>query len=234
MYQLTLGRFLSRDPLRQDGVEVLYDNNPFGDHLTEMRNLYGYVGNNPVNRVDPSGLYAVDPRPVDPDSGGLLPDDHPDRLRQYERNLMIRRCVAWSARQVGLGWMVGLPDCPCCLVIVNGKPQRPKLGVWQEPTTRLWGYHPGAEWCMRSEALPNGAGQQCCYDKAGILITTGEGAGTPDRYSPDVGGHWREDVHSYDACKEAGMLDVYFQHRPPNQGDCKLLPVHPRGPVPQF
>jgi hypothetical protein len=40
MYHAQLGQFIQRDPLGYDG----------GD-----KNLYNYVGNNPVNRVDPTG-----------------------------------------------------------------------------------------------------------------------------------------------------------------------------------
>lgn len=59
MYQPTLGRFLSRDPLSPDGVDVLYDdNNWFGAALDRMRNLYGYCADNPLKFVDPSGWQA--------------------------------------------------------------------------------------------------------------------------------------------------------------------------------
>lgn len=45
-YDAKVGRFMQKDPLRSE--------------LTEGKNLYVYCGNNPVNRVDPSGLYNFD------------------------------------------------------------------------------------------------------------------------------------------------------------------------------
>jgi RHS repeat-associated protein len=44
-YDSDLGRWLSRDPLRKP-------------ELSQGPNLYAYVGNNPVNMIDPSGLAA--------------------------------------------------------------------------------------------------------------------------------------------------------------------------------
>src|SRR5262245_22685148 len=50
MYTPTLARFESRDPLRDDGVDLLYP--------PPVLDPYRYVRNNPVNQVDPSGLSA--------------------------------------------------------------------------------------------------------------------------------------------------------------------------------
>jgi len=66
MYQPVLGRFASRDPLPPESQpDILYDNNWFGDRLTRMRNLYGYVDNNPLNMIDPSGLRCEAAKPPD-------------------------------------------------------------------------------------------------------------------------------------------------------------------------
>ena len=52
MYDATIGRFFSEDPIGLDG---------------EDPNLYRYVGNDPVNQVDPSGLGP----PTDPFESGI-------------------------------------------------------------------------------------------------------------------------------------------------------------------
>ena len=63
MYSAGLGRFLSQDPVSTVGPDVLTDNNPFGESLTRMRNLYGYAENDPVRWVDPSGLRVASSPP---------------------------------------------------------------------------------------------------------------------------------------------------------------------------
>jgi hypothetical protein len=70
MYQPTLGRFLSRDPLSESGVDVLTDTGFYSDRLAAMSahpwyyggnwdNTYVYARNNPLRWVDPSGLICI-------------------------------------------------------------------------------------------------------------------------------------------------------------------------------
>jgi RHS repeat-associated protein len=69
MYQPTLGRFLSRDPLSPNAAQILYPfpnmtSVPKPSNIAETQG-YSYVANNPINSVDPSGLQPpIGPGPV--------------------------------------------------------------------------------------------------------------------------------------------------------------------------
>jgi hypothetical protein len=67
MYQPTLGRFLSRDPLPESGPQILY---PLAHVGLPFSTPYTYVENNPVTRFDPTGLTSCDgeqpPKPRSP------------------------------------------------------------------------------------------------------------------------------------------------------------------------
>ena len=59
------GQMIDLDPPSPDGMDVLYSHEYVAKRmrsrsLEERGNLYGYVRNNPVNYVDPSGLIAFD------------------------------------------------------------------------------------------------------------------------------------------------------------------------------
>ena len=70
MYQPTLGRFLSRDPISTHSVDVLTDTGFYSDRLAAMsaspwyyggnwENTYVYARNNSLRYVDPSGMVSV-------------------------------------------------------------------------------------------------------------------------------------------------------------------------------
>lgn len=88
-YNPFVGRFTSEDPARQASGDI---------------NLQTYVGDNPINRTDPSGQDAKDQLPaltLDPNTGNYYQDvpdpDHPgDKLRHWYS-------TTWSL----LGWATG-------------------------------------------------------------------------------------------------------------------------------
>jgi RHS repeat-associated protein len=80
-----LGRFISKDPIGLDGGDA---------------NFYGYVGNNPVNWVDPWGLFDL---PNDP--SGLPRNWKIDTQHQYPHGQQFKdpsgRILEWHPKQPG-------------------------------------------------------------------------------------------------------------------------------------
>ena len=58
VYDPKTGRFLSRDILDESGKNGVYKGFPFGKDAIGT-NLYAWCGNNPINRIDPSGNHFV-------------------------------------------------------------------------------------------------------------------------------------------------------------------------------
>jgi hypothetical protein len=136
-------------------------------------------------------------------------------------------CCCWQNLQPNPPtWLQTLQNCPCTVPTdQNGNLIVPDGSLWSPCAPD---FHPGAVFCMRSDcdSIPDGApGQQCCYDANGNLITVGPAAGTPDQVAPcgsifgDIGTHLDEDVDPFRFCMDAGMVDCYLFHRPPNNGN---------------
>lgn len=86
---------------------------------------------------------------------------------------------ASKAQDQTIPWTASLPSCPC------RQPRADLVGDgWAMDAASYTKKHPGAAMCYRSyPTVRTGkgrAGQQCCYDASGSLITSGSGAGTPD------------------------------------------------------
>ena len=57
-YDPQIGRFLQRDPIAvQDMIEPISESVVRAPFNSQFINLYAFVGNNPINRIDPYGLY---------------------------------------------------------------------------------------------------------------------------------------------------------------------------------
>ena len=152
-YDARDGRWLSRDPIGEQGGV----------------NLYGMVGNGPVNRMDVLGRIGWGPIPgfglpipkIDP-----APDWHTQRNRKQKGK--------------------------CSTKEPKGNP------AWKDDNSLgECIYHQGHD-CYRQPDPGNpGAGFQCCYDDSGDLVRKGkDGAGTYDYHDPavDKDGHYWSDM----------------------------------------
>lgn len=152
-------------------------------------------------------------------------------------------CDAWSDSQPDPStWNQHILPCPNTYrqaQVATGeyKPDTMCKDGWLIPTVipiigNCW-FHQGrpqfnedsAAACYRSKAYNSeGAGGQCCYNKAGQIITRGTGAGSDDRYHSDKT-FWKHQFHdmiTFLACcklqSDPERCDKYLQHRPPRSG----------------
>jgi len=210
-----IGTWTKRDPIGYAGGQ----------------NLYGYVGGDPIGSIDPMGLL---PSPKcgsgcgGGDRGGgraaLQIDLTPSQMRKRAKDIdqcikLVKKAIKNMATQ-----LADIPNCPCSLMIspTQGKAFNPNRKKWDNPKPAKQKYHPGAAYCMRSKKIKNIiAGQQCCYNSDGMLITRGPGAGTPDIVTPNYRwpSHWWRDVRPYNICKRVGLLGMYLKGWPPNNGN---------------
>jgi hypothetical protein len=235
------GRFLGRDPI---------------GFAARTFNVYGYAFANPNYWVDPSGTSGITPSDVSSckskcgndkscsdrcDFCGKTFDDWLEREKNRKESGELDRILD------------SLPDCECNIknpIKNRGLPPWLKVpddwyvdgacwkdGIYGWP--RDFGYHPGAYGCIRSTPEwfdPKKPAQQCCYDAAGDLITSGAGAGTPDVNLPnhkegevtpfDCAHHLDGDFASNDYYNQGPHVLAFLRYRPPNNGkNCKNNPT---------
>ncbi len=218
-YSPELGRWVSRDPIGEDGG----------------LNLYQYVYNTPLKYYDYLG---GEPQSTDAsDNDNTLPglecsiqhclDKCNTRNRRIRGSCRLacreakRMFEEWYDRHSNLDWTKNLPKCPCDIGCKESGDTVGEPG-WGNLTDNLHGYHVGASLCMRSNPA-DGHANQCCYDEDGALITHGAGAGSSD-YVPGTWrtfpGHRREDMLPADWAKKLDgggwgcWSEAYLRARP--------------------
>ena len=233
MYDPYSGRFCSRDPIGYDGGS---------------NNLYQYVQSRPLVLADPMGLQAVNPVPSSsPVNLATCSAKHPPSTDWdgYARCLeCFDKLTQWLDANSDTSWMKSLKNCPCKIV----KEHRRKIHClkdryytelewyipagWHNDPGTPFGYHPGATQCIRTsnQWFPTTPQQQCCYDSVGALITSGPGAGTPDRNDPS---HADDETEPFDCAhyldgteddysKQGYHVSLFIGMRTPNNGNgCK-------------
>uniref|UniRef100_A0AAV2MQI1 Sushi domain containing 2 n=1 Tax=Knipowitschia caucasica TaxID=637954 RepID=A0AAV2MQI1_KNICA len=154
------------------------------------------------------------------------------------------RCLKWDVLERTLpNFLNELMDCPCTLAQARADTGRFHTDYsCNIETGSVCTYHPGCVHCVRSvQASPTyGAGQQCCYDRSGNIVLTGDSTGgsTPDRAhdwgSPPYGrpprvpgySHWLYDVMSFFyCCLWSNNCPIYLKNRP-SSGCQSYLPPH--------
>ena len=194
-----------------------------GRDRVENKNEYDFIANSSLAHVDRLGLEVVED--FDPDN-----PEHIQKLNHPATYMEFTLFMDWYRENEDLSWVEDLPACPCCLEKREGAFISPG-GDFSESLAYHPSEHPGATVCIRSSNW-TGAGEQCCYDKFGQLITKGAGAGTPDIKTPSPVnlwlGHLHEDVKPFwwaqqlDGENGNDYLQLYLRRRPPqNKNKCK-------------
>ena len=191
-YSPAMGRWLSRDPIQEQGG----------------LNLYAHCENNPIGKSDILGR-AIPQLGAGPDVEAPQPPkpDCTERIRAFEK---------WIEEEAkDLTWLDKIPACPkklsckeeeksISIVYPNGSVCVTKVkGLFcNSPDPSRWALtsdllfhcfsesgHPGGKYELRT--IPKdeygGAGNQCIYDESGNLVEMHPTAGTADKYSPGSG-----------------------------------------------
>ena len=198
-YNTTTGSWISRDPLGEQGG----------------LNLYGFVGNDPINDNDCLGLFTLQNA-----RNSLCSTRCSGKTRRAKSRCLdqCRRSLGeqeifdeWYRLEKTQGeWWTELPRCPYNLCISNGLAINPDSSEWENPTNASRferALHPGAVWSLRSKPV-NGHANQCTYTEDGYLITGLPGAGTVDWIQggaiASLNGHF---IHDVAPVIMAGKLD---------------------------
>ena len=236
-YSPSLGRFLSRDPIEEQGG----------------LNLYAFVKNSPIQKWDRLGR-AIPRLGAGPDGG--FPIYCRDRIAEFMKWFEQEKAKLEDRDENGKNWIEKLPKCPnalrkimrlfrttlpsgCTYYVERLTFASPDLSEWTLTpdivfeATQILGllscgmrYHPVGRYELRTRDTSKyeGHGNQCIYDNEGNLIREIPTAGTVDWVGP--GGlkieHRNADVLQFEnavridsACGGNGKyVRMYYEVRP--------------------
>ena len=144
----------------------------------------------------------------------------------------------WTTGKNTTQWMEQVSKCPCTVKEVHTKVDiflKDHVPALHQPCTSTYNVSGCTMYSYRTRhPTVQGAGNQCCYDAQGALITGGLSAGTIDRFAPvDTVGivrHVIHDVLPFIACcslcrGNCESCDLYTKRRRPlhSESGCKTV-----------
>jgi RHS repeat-associated protein len=204
-YSPELGRWMNRDPIGEKGG----------------LNLYGFVLNDGVNKIDFHGKYTLG------DAKSSICNDYCKNasgvfsaycLDTCYKGLVDKEIFAeWLTLEKGnTSWLEEVKRIPCPkkLCISKGKPQNPDSTRWKDPGSANSEHSP-AVYEMRSLPTAGGHANQCCYDGKGKVMTGIPAGGTADYVSHGFGsGHFFHDLQPWWLAKKLYRQWDYYSVRP--------------------
>ncbi|MFC6671373.1 RHS repeat-associated core domain-containing protein [Marinobacterium aestuariivivens] len=196
-YDPSIGRFIQSDPIGIRGG----------------LNTYTYVFNNPLNYVDPFGLYTLSDASTSLRKQGITPEKIEYFGNTWSKTYTDTQVFdEWlKLERANTDWRKELPSCPSSLNMCLD-PEK-----WNKPTTANH-LHPGGALEIRSKTTPGGHSSQCVYDTNRELMTSIPAGGTADFKAcprpPFCPSHFFHDVQPFNLADKLERIHDYYDVRP--------------------
>ncbi|MCP4669897.1 MAG: hypothetical protein GY857_01205 [Desulfobacula sp.] len=190
-YDPDTGRYLTPDPIGLAGGI-----NPFV-----------YTVNNPINSIDPWGLFSLN------DAINSLRENKvkgENGIYMYSHTQVFDEWLRLERNDTK--WLDELPACPKKI----NPCENPDDNTWNNPGDAN-SEHKGATYQMRSRPTPGGHASQCSYDSNGNLMTGIPAGGTADRGAWARGTRWRhytDDYKPWILAEQLNRRQDYYDVRP--------------------